>query len=139
VYAIIERACSGKVVIVISLRLLWVPNIAARVLENARSAPPITGSKQHPYRPSANLDAGAGMNIRKHLAAKLIVVATTLASMLGVWTVVRNDPPPATDAAADPIVAATPATQRSTASKAAPAPATQRQTTPQRHTRTRAS
>jgi hypothetical protein len=76
------------------------------------------------------------MNFRKHLVAKLMVAATALASMVGVWTAVHNDPPPVTDAATDPVAVATPGTQR-TAPKAS-APSTQ-QTTPQRHTRTRAS
>ena len=76
------------------------------------------------------------MALRKHAVAKIIAAGAALASMLGLWAVVRNDPPPATDAATSaPVAAQTPATSRQTGRAQ---PGTQ-QVTPQRHTRTRAS
>jgi hypothetical protein len=79
------------------------------------------------------------MWIRKHLAANLVAAGAALASMFGLWAVVRSDPPTSTDAASAPVATPTTTTARSTPGTAPKSSTTTRQVVPQRHTRTRAS
>lgn len=79
------------------------------------------------------------MALRKHLAAKLVAAGAALASMLGIWALVRLDPPAPADAA--PAAAATPATQRPAQTGRAQASKSRasQPVMPKRQTRTRAS